>query len=69
MDFPVDADGRSVLKEAKMLCSERPEAFGEPSTDQCSASALVDVKVGTLNDRVTYFEELQLWTSRARFQA
>ena len=52
VDFLVDADGRSVLKEAEMLCSERPEAFGEPSTYQCSASALEDVRVGTLNDRV-----------------
>ena len=37
---------------SRMLCSERPEAFGEPSTDQCSASALEDVKVGTPNDIV-----------------
>ena len=41
-----------VLKEAEMLSSERPKAFRESSTDQCSASALKNVKVGTLNDRV-----------------
>ena len=40
-----------------MLCSEWPEAFGEPSTDQCSASALNDVQIGTFNDIII------LWNS------
>ena len=35
-----------------MLCSEWPEAPGEPGTNQRSASTLKDVKVGTFNDRV-----------------
>ena len=65
VDFPFNVDGSSVLKEAEMLCSEWPEALGEPSTDQCSASSL-NVKSGMFNDRIIV--ELQLWISRARFQ-
>ena len=55
MDFPVNVDGRIVLKEAETLCSEWPEALGESSTDQCSASALKDVKIGTFNDITTFW--------------
>ena len=35
-----------------MLRSERPETHREPGTNQRSASALKNVTVGTLNDRV-----------------
>ena len=66
VDFPVDADGRGVLKEAEMLRSERPETIGEPSTDQCSASALKNVKIGTSNGRITLRNSSS--TSRAQFQ-